>query len=221
MEKHITISNSELGKVHEFLIENQDKLIVADNTLDEACFDELVSNLLNCKEFSDIEVSLKGCSTARKCKVVKAAFESKVAFNRILLANIINLLKTYNSFADEYFKADTVFFIDIEEFLDVKIALDKEIQAFVDELAGYYMSLFMQVHMTTVNYLEKYVEIPMIFYTMLLSLDLYTISGICQKANKDSIKLCNDRIYNVQVLICQLFDKWKVTNELLKRFGGQ
>lgn len=221
MKEHIAISNSALGKVHEFLVSSQDKLVVVDNSLDEACFDELISNLLDCKELSDVEVSLKSCSTARKCKVIKKVFETKVVFNRTVLANIINLLKAYNSFADDYFNADTVFFIDIEEFLDVKIALDKEIQAFVDELAGYYLSLFLQVHMTSVNYLEKYVEIPMVFYTMLLSLDLYTISGICQKASKDNVKICNSRIYNAQILICQLFDKWKVTNELLRRFSEQ
>ena len=81
------------------------------------------------------------------------------------------------------------------------------------------MSLFLQVHNTTVNYLEKYVEIPMVFYTLLMSLDLYTISGICQKANRDKIKICSERIYNSNVLISSLFDKWKITTDLLKKFS--
>ena len=121
MEK-LALTNLEFKDIRTFLLQNQDKILTVES-LDDKNLAALIEQLLNSREFADVSISFKACTLEQKCTIVKSALESNLVFNKVILANVINVLKTYNSFTDDYFKESTVIFSNIEEFLDLKISL--------------------------------------------------------------------------------------------------
>ena len=120
--EELALTNLEFQDIRTFLLQNQDKILTVES-LDDKNLAALIEQLLNSREFADVSISFKECTLEQKCTIVKSALESNLVFNKVILANVINVLKTYNSFTDDYFKESTVIFSNIEEFLDLKISL--------------------------------------------------------------------------------------------------
>ena len=57
----------------------------------------------------------------------KVLLEQATCYNKQLLVNLVNLLKAYNQFSDDFFKNSVIVFASIEEFLDIKLALEEQI----------------------------------------------------------------------------------------------
>ena len=76
--------------------------------------------------------------------------------------------------------------------------------------------MFVSMHKHVKNYLEAYIQAPHIFVTLIQSLDLDTLSGICQKAKAENVKIFAKPIFNAKEIISTTIDKWKVSNAMLK-----
>lgn len=48
--------------------------------------------------------------------------------NASLILNLLNLIRPYNTFDDEFFKSENIMFNDIEQFLDLKMTFSDEIE---------------------------------------------------------------------------------------------
>lgn len=98
--------------------------------------------------------------------------------NDSLILNIMSIIKSYNTFSEEYFNDPRIFFSSIEQFLDVKISLQNEIQDLMNLISTYFISLFRSLSKIEYTALDSYVDIPEFFKVVFLSNDLVTLSGI-------------------------------------------
>ena len=75
---------------------------------------------------SDVNVKLKmkGLDTKTLIDVFKFIFNNTGEIRNVsLINNVFLLIKTYNTFSEDFFLSDDVFINDIEQFLDVKLDL--------------------------------------------------------------------------------------------------
>ena len=210
----MTLTNQEIARLDEVLKTSAE--FVIDKELSETALQILTEKI--CKDIacSEHQFSFKDLSQDKKITMFKVLLEQATCYNKQLLVNLVNLLKAYNQFSDDFFKNSVIVFSNIEEFLDIKLALEEQIQKFLDSFASYYLSMFVSMHKDVKNYLEAYIQAPHIFVTLIQSLDLYTLSGICQKAKAENVKIFAKPIFNAKEIISTTIDKWKVSNAMLK-----
>lgn len=198
--------------------------IIGDIKLASDITDDKISSLIfdlgKKSENSNVIIDYHSCTLKCKIEIFKILLTTDLCCNRQLTVNLINLLKTYNGFSDSFFASKITIFNDIEEFLDIKLELTNEIQTFINNLASFYLSMFLSMHKDEHNYLETYITLPYIVQVLFESLDIYTLSGICEKAQTDKIRIFEKPIKNAKGISAALFDKWKVANclfnEILK-----
>ncbi len=185
---------------------NRDESLVFDNSIVD--FNRLCSFLQNVFDFElayeyDFKLQFKALNKDIKIQLLRKWLLDENMSNSIVLLNIINLIKTYNTLSDDFFRNQNIIFNDITELLDIKIGIKNEIDIFVKNLCIWYLSLFVSVHKNESNYLDDVYEIPVPYKKLLLSLDFYTLSGICQKAKDfeiSSLKCVKEAYQIVSVL---------------------
>ena len=167
-------------------VANADKVISFEQDITNDIMLDVLNSLNNIYE-NDIFIDIKPLSIDRKIAILNWALaKSDLKINPIIL-NILNLVKTYNELAPEYFANKNVIFNDIEEFLDIKTELKEQLQQFIDAFAIWYFSIFASVHKLEQNIFEEQEDVPPLYSILILLLDFYTLSGICAKANFEKI----------------------------------
>ena len=113
--------------------------------------------------------------------------------NSVVILNIFNLIKGYNTFEDSYFELDVTYFNSLEEFLDIKISLNRELAQFSRQLIIYFLSMFKCAGITDKT-LET-ITIPHIYQRTLSCCDFVSLSNIFMKIpsiNTDELVIIND-----------------------------
>lgn len=169
------------------------------------------------KEIYTANIILKNFETDKLVELIKYFLQKTTLVNSSILVNLLNLVKSYNSFDDSFFNHPITFYRDIEQFLDVKEALQDELQEFINTISLYYISILRSVHKTSYTYLDQPVILPKLYQRLFLSTDFITLSGIFAKANKLSIEdlLLVDNAY---LYLSEEIRKLSITDSLMSMF---
>lgn len=160
---------------------------------DTLAADEVVMSFFNIQSIEekiekDIQIELKTESTEKLVNIFKEIMKLDYVqhlTNKSLMLNILALIKSYNTFTDEYFNDERIFFSSIEQFLDVKIELQAEIKAIDAEISTYFYSILRSISKTEYTILDSYVDIPKFYKAFFLTTNLVTVSGILAQMPND------------------------------------
>lgn len=172
----------------DFILTSQDPELVFQDTMPVEDIIQVLKQVLDdemktrkCKYAIQLDKSGNGFDTNKLIELYRWLISLDTiqdVSNDSLILNVLGLLKTYNTFNDEYFNDPRIFFSSIEQFLDVKIALQQEIQSLLNVIGTYFISLFRSLSKTEYTILDSYVDIPDFFKALFLSSDLVTLSGM-------------------------------------------
>lgn len=136
----------------------------------------------------NIFLNIKNIQFEQKTYLFKSFLNNTAITNNSILVNIIMLLRTYNSFSDNFFDTTTIYVNSITEFLDLKLELKTELLNYIIEFSRWYYSIFSCAHKTEFNFLEDAKDIPKSFELIITSTDYITLSGIISKIKIEEIK---------------------------------
>lgn len=133
-------------------------------------------------------ISLKNISKENKIKCLLYAMENSDMVDQWMLLNIYNIIKGYNTFSDGYFASEEIYFSDLVELMDIlpEIKSDKRYEAFIDNLAKYYLSIIKSVGIMSGRKLENAINIPLLYQRILFVSDFISLSNILNKSNNIS-----------------------------------
>ena len=86
-------------------------------------------------------VNLKHASVEKKAEIIKGALQYDNLADPLMLLNILNLVKVYNTLDDTYFQSEDIFVNSVEELLDLKLAIVPELKEFSKKIAIYFFGL--------------------------------------------------------------------------------
>lgn len=152
-----------LGKIYDYEIENEDVSVVLD---------------------------LKKLKTELLAEAVKYSLTREDLKNPIMILNIINLIKIYNTLDETFFENENIYVSSIEELLDLKLSIRDELKEFVKKVSIYFLSLFKSYNKVSYSQLDTHIALPNIFSTIFLSVDIMTLSGIFSVSDHFDTKEC-------------------------------
>ena len=131
----------------------------------------------------NISLDLKPISDlSLKCGIIKYALTLEDLEDPIMILNIINLIKVYNTLDDTFFTAPDIYVNSVEELLDLKLSIMTELKQFTRLLSVYLLSLMKSYNKLTYTPADEHKDLPKIFAAIFLTIDLSTICGIFAKA---------------------------------------
>ena len=80
-------------------------------------------------------LDIKSLSLDDKVAIIKIALNCDDVTDPLMIMNIINLVKVYNTLADDYFESPDVYVNSVEELLDLKLAISKELKEFTRRIS--------------------------------------------------------------------------------------
>jgi hypothetical protein len=198
---------------------DEEKKIIGDiSNIDNATLNNLEA-IIPCKHWSKED----------KIKLFQYCLNNKNILQENIIVNLFNILKSYNTFTDEFFALESNWFSDLEEFFDIQIALQDDIKSFIKEFTKYYLGLFVYSIDTSSSLLYKDnegkipqdVAIPYTIYALFMRMDFLTIKHLINKYALDiSLKDCyiiyNDRSIKI---LKNIFARFLYTMIEVEKFG--
>lgn len=145
----------------------------------------------NEEEFEDIiYLNLKGLSVDLISDAIRYSLKREDLKNPLMILNIINLIKIYNTLDDSFFENENIYVSSIEDLLDLKLELKADLKAFIKQLSIYFVSMFKSYNKLTYSPLDKHIKLSNLYEKMFLTLDLLTLSGILSVSESFSLDDC-------------------------------
>ena len=135
--------------------------------------------------------------------------------DKLVILNIINLIKTSNTLDDEVFKSEDLYLNSLSDFLDFKLSVTIDLRNFCRYLCMYYVALFKSYAKLEISFLDNAEDIPSLYGMIIASLDFFTLGSIFAKADSFDTDEC-PVIKNAASYIITLVEKTKVANNLLE-----
>lgn len=181
-------------------------------------YSDSITHLLQLEPKYKLFLHLKNFSTENKIYILKDAMSDKELQDPVLLLNIFNLIKNYNSYDDSYFSYEYTMFKDLEEILQIKLELKTDIKEYKTELAFWFLSCLNSLQKIEYTYADTVYSIPKAYKAILDQSDLILISNFINKANNIETKdlVLVDMAYAYITNICR---KLAVTDTLLNDIG--
>lgn len=139
---------------------------------------------------NNIGLDLKGLDIETLEAIIKTSLHREDLSDPIMILNILNLIKIYNTLNDNYFTSENVYFQNTEMLLDVRLDLQEELEAFIKQLSIYFISLFKSYNKVTYTPTDIHKKLPKIYKTIFLSSDFLTLSGIFASSEPFSTSEC-------------------------------
>ena len=174
------------------------------------------------KEYCDLQseekdwdycLDLKGMNQEALVAVIRYCLSREDLKDKLVILNIIGLIKPCNSLDDEVFKSEDIYFNSLTEFLDFKLLLNENLKEFCTTLSIYYVSLFKSYAKLEISFLDDARDMPSLYGTIIASLDFFTLGGIFSKARPFNTDACFV-IKSAAAYVAHLVDKHKVSNSL-------
>lgn len=174
------------------------------------------------KEYCDLQANeeewnyyldLKGVNQKALIEAIKYMLSREDLKDKLVILNIISLIKPCNSLDDEVFKSEDIYFNSLTEFLDFKLALNENLKEFCTTLSIYYVSLFKSYAKLEISFLDDARDMPSLYGTLIASLDFFTLGGIFSKARPFNTDACFV-IKSAAAYVSNLADKNKITSSL-------
>ena len=133
-------------------------------------------------------LDIKSLSLNDKVAIIKIALNCDDVTDPLMIMNLINLVKVYNTLADDYFESPDVYVNSVEELLDLKLALSANLKEFARNIVIYFLSILKSYHKTSYNSTDSHKPLPSLYNMFFWSVDFLTLSGILAKAPEVSTK---------------------------------
>lgn len=182
------------------------------------CYQEVAKyNKNNPSEKATIMVNMKDAPVNIKAAIIKEVLKYEDLTDPLMLLNIYNLIKSYNSLDDSYFQSQDIYVNSIEELLDLKLALASDLKDFSRRLSIYFLSLIKSYNKLVFTPADEHVQMPQIYEALILSSDLLTMAGIFAKAPAIST---DELMYidNAYVYMTSLISKSNICAGLMEDF---
>lgn len=150
---------------------------------------------------NNVFLRLKDLNTEKLADVFRLAMKTEDLSDSLLILNLINLVKSYNSLDDSFFNNDEIYVKDIEDLVDLKIEIQPELQDFINKLAIYFLSMLKSYNKYSFTVLDEYQSLPNLYLTIFNSCDFLTLCGIFANAEPFSTDKC---IYLNNTLECMV-----------------
>ena len=137
-----------------------------------------------------IFLRLKGLPADLLVESIRYSLSREDLKNPLMILNILDLVKVYNTAHDSFFENEDVYVSSIEDLIDLRMALKTELKEFSKKLSIYFLSLFKSYSKTSFTPTDNPVEIPNVFSAIILSSDLFTLSGIFSSSNTFNTDEC-------------------------------
>lgn len=164
-----------------------------------------VYTLENKENFSDtILLDLKKLDAELLTEAFRYSLKREDLKDPLMLLNIINLIKTYNTLDDSFFENEDIYFASIDTFLDIKALLNTELKYFSKTLSIYFISLLKSYSKTEFFPSDIHVDLPEIYKNFILSTDFFTLCSIFSKSESFNTENCiyiNDAIKYITLLL--------------------
>lgn len=205
----------ELIKKHSFtaLEENRIKVNKEVSPSDILSFVKEYCDLQANEEEWNYYLDLKGVNQKALIEAIKYMLSREDLKDKLVILNIISLIKPCNSLDDEVFKSEDIYFNSLTEFLDFKLALNENLKEFCTTLSIYYVSLFKSYAKLEISFLDDARDMPSLYGTLIASLDFFTLGGIFSKARPFNTDACFV-IKSAAAYVSNLADKNKITSSL-------
>lgn len=144
------------------------------------------------KDLENVNVilDLKGLDTELLLEAIKYALTREDLKDPVMILNILNLVKIYNTLDDSFFENKNIYVSSIEDMLDLKLSLRNELKSFSKQLSIYFISLFKSYNKISYNPLDSHIQLPNIYSAIFLSSDILTLSGIFAVSETFSTENC-------------------------------
>lgn len=174
-------------------VEDAELLTIKINNADEKSiikYLDIIYEYENTMDYNNVILNLKGLPINVISSAIKYSLNYENLNDSIMLLNIINLIKTYNNLQDSFFSNENIYVSSIEELLDLKLTLKKDLQDFSKKLSIYFISLFKTYPKSTFSPTDVHIKLPDIYANIIMSTDLYTLSGIFSFSETFDTKEC-------------------------------
>ena len=162
-------------------------------------------------------VDLKHATVEKKAEIIKEALKYDNLNDPLMLLNILNLVKVYNTLDDSYFQAEDIFVNSVEELLDLKLAIAPELKEFSKRIAVYFFGLVKSYSKIAFTPADEHIELPNIFKQLFQLLDLATISSILAKSSPFSTSEIT-YIDNAYVYLSSIISRSNVALDFIEEF---
>ena len=159
-------------------------------------------------------LDLKGLNLEALKEVMVYSLTYKNLTDKLVILNIINLIKTSNTLDDEVFKSEDLYLNSLTDFLDFKLSINVDLKNFCRRLSTYYVALFRSYAKLEISFLDNAEDMPSLYGTIIASLDFFTLGGIFAKCDNFDTDEC-PIIKNAATYVIHLVEKTKVSNNLL------
>lgn len=200
LEKLNTLNNIIIENKENEIICNFDKNINIDTLLKNL---EFIYNLQNQYEDIKILVNLKGLQIEKLAEAIKFALTFENLKDPLMILNIFNLIKIYNTLNDSFFENQYIYISNIQQLLDLKLEISNQLKKFIKQLSIYFISLFKSYNKTSFTPLDMHIQLPNIYKHIILAGDLITLSGIFSTSQPFDTSQCiyiDDAMYFVNEL---------------------
>lgn len=208
-EDDIVIDDTELGK----------KVTVLPGVFKDDLL-KIVETIINYEsqdEHENVFLDLKQLDTEKLADVFRYALKQENLNDPLLILNIINLIKVYNSLDDAFFQSPDIYFDSIEELLDLKLEISSELAEFTKKVSLYFISLFKSYNKFHYTMNDKHYKLPNIYKSIFLSTDLLTLSGIFADSENFDTSECI-LVEDAILYLTSLLMKGSMSFELIEMF---
>jgi hypothetical protein len=169
-------------------------------------------------------VDIKTVPFELKRDIIKFALGYQELKDPLMIMNLINLVKVYNTLEEEYFQNADIYVNSVEELLDLKLALNAELKAFTKQISIYFLSLFKSYSKTAFTATDEHIKLNYLYHAVFCSTDFLTLAGIFAKTPEFSTKdliYIDDAYKYVSLLIAKGADTILLINDMFEKFKEQ
>lgn len=164
-----------------------------------------------------VSLSLRGINFESLCEGIKYSMQRRDLKNPIMLMNIYNLIKVYNTSNGYYFDSEDVYFDDSLIAIDLKLELEKEIMELKKEFSLYFLSILKSYNHMLYTDKDNCVDLPNMYKAFFNSSDLLTVCGIFNDSPNIETKDCK-LIRNSFEYVSAMLEKSMVGFNLMENF---
>lgn len=162
-------------------------------------------------------LNLKDLSINKKIDAIRYSLTREDLLDVNMLLNITSLVRNYNNFSKDFFEAENCYFNKIMDFVDARTELQEELKILTKQLSIYFLSLFKSYNKTHYTPLEKHIELPSLYASLFMSMDILSLSSIFSSCEPFSTDECV-YIENGIAFLTILLQKSNLANTLLNDF---
>lgn len=149
-------------------------------------------------------------------KFIEYCLARKSLIDPCVILNILNLIKTYTSYNNEFFNSQENYFSSLVDFLDAKLTLKDKIKEFITDLSICFYSILQSSNKFIID-TEECKDIDNIYLSLFSSMDFYSICGIIGLANDFNTEKCY-KVKNAFSIINNIISKNNISDLLLTSF---